>query len=123
MTWTLKLDKPRQWPTLKQTLDSIEFKDPSLFIMRRLKPIEVVRTFPDRSHVYEIDWTAVDGWLRELIAEEVNLGLIDMLSPAEAERAKDLLLGFFTSAAAAKPLSAPPTTSSSAPSSAATRIE
>lgn len=122
MSWTLKLDSKREWPA-KTFVEEIAFRDPTLAVMRRLPQIEMVRTLPDQSSVYSIVWDAVDAWLRALIADEINLGLVDMLSPAEAERAKNAILGFFTSAAAVTPRSAPPTTSSSPPASATTRIE
>ncbi|MCP4564063.1 MAG: hypothetical protein GY873_30115 [Bosea sp.] len=122
MTWTLKLERQREWPA-KTFVDDLAFRDPTLAVMRRLPQIERVRTLPDRSTLYEVDWEAVDAWLRALIADEVNLGLIDQLMPVEAERAKTALLGFFGSAAADPPRNTPPTTSSLPRASGTTRIE
>jgi hypothetical protein len=122
MSWTLKLDHRREWPA-KVFVDEIAFKDPTLHLMRQLPEIERVRYQPDRSRLYETDWQAVADWLKALIESEVNAGLIDGLTPAEAERAKGALLGFFTSPVAEAPPKPPPTTSSSAPASPVTRIE
>lgn len=122
MSWKLKLDRQREWPA-KTFVDEIAFKDPTLHLMRQLPEIERVRYQPDRSRLYETDWSAVSDWLKALLESEVNAGLVDMLTPAEAERAKEALLGFFTSPAAEKPPSASPTTSASGPASPMTRIE
>ena len=122
MSWTLKLDRPREWPA-KTFVDAIGFKDPTLLLLRQLPEIERVRYLPDKSSLYETNWQAVSDWLKALAESDVNAGLVDMLTPAEAERAKVALLGFFTSPAAEKPPSAPPTTSSSGPASPTTRIE
>ena len=80
-------------------------------------------SFPDKTSTYEIDWGAVEAWLKALVKNDVQSALIDQLSPAEAERAKVALLGFFSSAEGEKPRSAPPTTSASEPASAQTRID
>ena len=122
MSWKLKLDRPREWPA-NTTVTELDLKDPTLALMRQLPEIEIVRTLPDRSTVYETSWMGVSDWLKALVESEVNAGLVDMLSPAESERAKKALLGFFTSPAAAEPPKPPPTTSSSEPGSAKTRIE
>ncbi|CAD5275046.1 hypothetical protein BOSE62_130666 [Bosea sp. 62] len=122
MGWTLKLDRQREWPA-KTFVDEIGFKDPTLFLLRQLPEIERIRNLPDRSSLYETNWQAVYDWLKALVEVEANSGLVDMLTPAEAERAKAALLGFFTSPAAETAPAPPPTTSSSAPESAKTRIE
>lgn len=122
MSWILKLDRQREWPA-KVLIDEIALKDPTLFLMRRLPEVEIVRTLPDRSTVYETNWQAVSDWLKALVEVEANSGLIDMLSPAEAERAKVALVGFFTSPAAGTTPKPPPTTSSSELESAKIRIE
>ncbi|MFC5505155.1 hypothetical protein [Bosea massiliensis] len=120
--WTLALDKQREWPA-GTFVTSIDFRDPTLRDMRALPEIETARYLKDGSASYGIDWDAVDSWLRRLLKDEIKLGLIDQLSPAEAERAKVTLLGFFGTAEVEKPRSAPPTTSASEPSSAQTRID
>ena len=120
--WTLALDKKREWPA-GTFVTEIEFREPTLRILRGLPTIEVVRSFPDKTSTYEIDWAAVEAWLKALINNEVHSALIDQLSPAEAERANVALLGFFSSAEGEKPRSALPTTSASEPASAQTRIE
>jgi hypothetical protein len=120
--WTLALDKQREWPA-GTIVTELEFREPTLRILRSLPTIEVVRTFPDKTSTYEIDWAAVDAWLKALIKDELRAGVIDQLTLAEAERAKVALLDFFGGAAAAKPRSAPPTTSASEPASAQTRID
>jgi phosphopantetheinyl transferase (holo-ACP synthase) len=122
MSWKLTLDKEREWPA-KRMVGSIEFREPTLRIMRTLPEIELIRTFPDRSSSYAVDWAAVEAWLKALVTDEVDSGLIDQLSPAEAERAKVVLLGFFNTAAAATPRSEPQTISASEPASAQTRID
>jgi len=122
MSWKLKLDRQREWPA-NTTVTELDLKDPTLALMRRLPEIEIVRYQPDRSRLYETNWQAVSEWLKALVESEVNAGLVDMLTPAEAERAKEALLGFFTSPAAAEPPKPPPTTSSSELGSAKTRIE
>lgn len=122
MTWTLKLDRRREWPA-QTFVDELTFKDPTLHLLRQLPEIERVRTLPDRSSVYETNWQAVSDWLKALAEPELNSGLVDMLSPAEAERARVALLGFFTSPAASPAPKTPPTTSASEPGSAKTRIE
>lgn len=122
MGWKLKLDRRREWPA-NTFVEEIGLKDPTLALMRQLPEIEIVRYLPDKSTVYETNWQAVSEWLKALVETEVNAGLVDMLSPAEGERAKKALLGFFTSPAAETPPNAPPTTSSSLPGSGQTRIE
>ena len=122
MSWKLKLDRQREWPA-KTFVDEIGFKDPTLFLLRQLPEIERIRTLPDRSSLYETNWQAVADWLKALVEVEAHAGLVDMLTPAEAERAKAAILGFFTSPAAETQPKPPPTTSSSEPASAKTRIE
>lgn len=122
MSWTLTLDREREWPA-KRMVAEIEFRDPTLRIMRTLPEIELIRTYPDKTSTYGVDWAAVDAWLKALVKEDVDSSLIDQLSPAEAERAKAKLLGFFGSAAAATPRKEPPTTSGSEPASVQTRID
>lgn len=122
MSWKLKLDRPREWPA-KTFVTELDLKDPTLALMRRLPEIEIVRTLVDKSTVYETNWLAVSDWLKALVEIEANTGLVDMLSPAESERAKRALLGFFTSPAAEEPPKPPLTTSSSEPASRQTRIE
>lgn len=122
MAWSLPLDKEREWPA-KHMVGELSFRDPTLRDMRALPEIEEVRTYPDRSSVYAVKWDAVDAWLSELVRPEEHRGLIGQLTPAEATRAKDRLLGFFAPAAAATPRSAPPTTSDSEPASDRIRIE
>lgn len=122
MSWSLALDKEREWPA-KRMVKAIDFRDPTLRDMRSLPEIETARSFKDGSASYGIDWDAVDSWLRRLLIDELNLGLIDQLAPAEAERAKVTLLGFFGTAGAEKPRSEPQTTSASEPASAQTRID
>lgn len=120
--WTLALDKQREWPA-GVFVNEIEFREPTLRDMRALPEIEMARSFADGSSQYGVDWSAVDAWLRRLLRDEVKSGLIDQLSPAEAERAKATLLGFFGVAEGEKPRSAPPTTSASEPGSAQTQID
>lgn len=122
MTWSLGLDKPREWPA-GRSVDAIALRDPTLRVMRTLPDIETARSFPDGSSSYGVDWAAVEAWLKALVSDPVDAGLIEQLSPAEAERAKAALLGFFGTAAAETPRSAPPTISDSAPVSTATRID
>lgn len=120
--WTLALDKQREWPA-GTFVTELEFRDPTLRDMRALPEIELAKSFADGSTQYGVDWSAVDSWLRRLIRDDVKASLIDQLSPAEAERAKAALLGFFGVAEDEKPRSAPPTTSASERSSAQTRID
>lgn len=122
MSWSLKLDKPREWPA-GRSVDAIGFRSPTLRDMRGLPEIEVIRRHPDGATTYGVDWAAVDDWLKLLATDKLDIGLIEQLSPAEAERAKAALLGFFGPAEAEKPRSAPRTTSASAPASAATQID
>lgn len=122
MSWSLSLDKPREWPAGRH-VEALDFRSPTLRDMRSLPEIEIVRRHPDGSTSYGVDWAAVEEWLKQLVTDKLNSTLIEQLSPAEAERAKAALLGFFTPAEAEKPRSAPPTTSASAPASAKTRIE
>ncbi len=120
--WTLALDKRREWPAGTFAIE-IEFREPTLRDMRALPEIEMAKSFADGSTQYGVDWSAVDAWLRRLIRDDVKAGLIDQLSPAEAERAKAALLGFFGVAEVEKPRSVPPTTSASEPASAQTQID
>jgi hypothetical protein len=122
MAWVLTLDKPREWPA-GAMLSELALNDPTLARMRGLPAIEQVRNFADGSSTYAIDWAAVETWLAALIVDPVQKPVLGMLTPAEADWAKDQLLGFFTSAGGAKPRSAPPTTSASEPASATIRID
>ncbi|WP_420104152.1 hypothetical protein [Bosea sp. (in: a-proteobacteria)] len=122
MAWSLKLDREREWPA-GTMIGEIGFRDPTLRIMRGLPAIEEVRTYPDKSTTYEIRWDAVDAWLLALVAKPEDAALIAQLSPSEAERAKETLVGFFTSGAGASGKKTPPTTSASAPASEPTRID
>lgn len=122
MTWSLPLDKEREWPAGRK-VTVLEFRDPTLRDMRALPEIEEVRTFPDGSSVYALKWDAVDAWLTALVKPDENAGLIGQLSPAEATRGKDSLIGFFTSAGGGTSKSAPLTTSASEPDSGRIRID
>lgn len=121
MGWSLKLDREREWPAGTKVV-SLVFRDPTLRDMRALPEIETVRTFEGVTS-YGIDWDALARWLELLCVEEAYRPLINQLSPAESQRAKDDVLGFFGSAVAAPPLKTPPTTSASEPSSDRIRID
>lgn len=122
MSWKLKLDRQREWPA-KTMVGEIAFRDPTLHLMEKLPEIEIVRYLPDKSTIYETNWRAVREWLHALVEEEHNAGLLSGLTPAESERAKKAILGFFTSPADEKEPGTLPTTSSSEQASAGTRIE
>lgn len=121
MGWLLKLDREREWPA-GTMVSELSFRDSTLRDMRALPEIETVRTTGGTTH-YGTDWDAVGLWLEALIVDETNRRLVNQLTPAEAERAKVHLLGFFGSAAAAPPLKTPPTTSASEPPSGTIRID
>ena len=121
MGWSLKLDREREWPAGTR-ISELSFRDPTLRDMRGLPEIEVLRE-RGAERVYGIDWDAVSRWLETLVADEANRSLVNQLSPAEAQRAKDQVLGFFGSAVAAPPLNPPPTTSVSEQPSRVMRID
>lgn len=122
MGWTLRLDREREWPAGRK-VSEIALRDPTLRDMRSLPEIEKAETLPGGVSRYGIDWDALARWLQHLVADDVDRGLVEMLSPAEAERAKTALIGFFAPAAAATPSRTPPTTSASEPDSDRIRIE
>lgn len=122
MAWSLKLDREREWPAGRK-VDEIALRDPTLRDMRVLPEIEKAETLPGGISRYGIDWDAVTRWLQHLVTDETDRALIEMLSPAEAERAKVALIGFFAPAAASAPSKTPPTTSASEPESDRIRIE
>ena len=121
MGWTLTLDREREWPAGSKVA-ALSFRDPTLRDMRALPEIETIRSVGGATN-YGIDWDAVSRWLEALVSDEANRPLVNQLSPAEAQRAKDQVLGFFGSAVAAPPSKTPPTISGSEPSSGGIRID